>query len=137
MEINTVIPTINQTENPIQQELKPLKGVNFETDVQRFEQVLFNEQQYLFRGPNPMENANLQNAISTLGKALFEKTGNYKKSIDSRIKKAEQLLSSKDLSVVDLMNFQWHITLYSVETTLMSTCSKKVNKGIETLFRNQ
>jgi hypothetical protein len=137
MEINTAIPTINQAENPIQQELKPLKGVNFETDVQRFEQVLFSEQQYLFRGPNPLENVNAQNAVSTIGKALFEKTGNYKKSIDFRMKKVGQLLSSKDLNEVDLMNLQWHITLYSVETTVMSNCGKKVNEGIETLFRNQ
>jgi hypothetical protein len=136
MEINSAIPTLNQPENMIQQELKPLKGLNLEADVQRFEQVLFNEQQYLFRGPSPMENANLQNAISTIGKALFEKTGNYKKSIDFRMNKVRQLLGSKDLNEVDLINLQWHITLYSVETTMISTCGKKVNEGIETLFRN-
>jgi hypothetical protein len=137
MEINSAIPTISQPENTIQQELKPLKGINFETDVQRFEQVLFSEQQYLFRGPDPLENVNTQNAISTIGKALFEKTGKYKKSIDFRLKKVGQMLSSKDLNEVDLIKLQWHITLYSVETTVMSTCGKKVNDGIETLFRNQ
>jgi hypothetical protein len=137
MEINSAISTINQPENPIQQELKPLKGFDLETNVKRFEQVLFSEQQYLFRGPNPIENVTLQNAISAIGKALFEKTGNYKKSIDFRMKKVGQLLSSKNLNEVDLINLQWHITLYSVETTVMSTCGKKVNEGIATLFRNQ
>ena len=85
MEINSSIPILEVQQNMVQQEAKPLKGFNFNSDVQRFEQILFSQQQYLLKGADAVEYANAPNAISRLGKAFFEKAGNIKKSSDSRL----------------------------------------------------
>ena len=138
MEIGSLLKNFEFPENSLQKELKPLKGSNFDLNVQRFEQIMFNGQSFEAKGVNSTENINAPNAISNLGEAFFDKIGNFKKSIDLRMHEVGQLLNRKDqLDIKDLLNVQWQVSLFSVETTLVSKSGEKVSEGIQTLFRNQ
>jgi hypothetical protein len=137
MEINS-IPLIETQQNVSQQEAKPLKGFNFDSDVQRFEQIMFSEQQYLLKRVDSVEYVNTPNAVSKLGKAFFEKVDKIKESTNqSKTEMLEILNSDGKLDMVDMLKLHLHAIEYSVETTVATSCAKKADDGIQTLFRNQ
>jgi hypothetical protein len=138
MEINPQISIVEINENKFQQELKPLKGIDFDSKVQHFEQILFGGQNYKLNGTDPIENGTVQNAISKLGDVIFGKVEEFKISIDKKMQEINALLNSKnEVSMTDLLRAQWQVGMYAVETTLLANTGDKVSDGIQTLFRNQ
>lgn len=138
MEINSTIPELGLQKEGLEQEVKPLKGFNATSEVQRFEQILFNEQQHVLKNSNPIENTDTSNAVNKLGQAFFDQVGNFKKSIDLRMANSDNILhSTQEVNAGDLLRLQWDMTLYEVETTIVTKCGGKVADGIQTLFRTQ
>lgn len=138
MEINSALPILEIQQNAVQQELKPVKGFNFNSNVQRFEQILFSEQTYLSKEAESIKNTDAKSAISRLGKAFFEKVESFKKSTDKRMGKVMGVLNQDcELSMKEVVELQWQVTMYNVETQLVSSCAGKVTEGVQTLFRNQ
>ena len=132
MEVYQDIRFINSYENMVLQELKPMKGIDFDKDVQAFEQAL------RLNGLDNVENINTENFISSFDKALFDKVGEFKISVDQKLDDIHSLFKSKkELGMKDLLKIQYQTGMFLVEVTAVSTGSDKVSDGIITLFQTR
>ncbi len=138
MEIGSAFNMAEVQPDLIQQEVKPLKGFNFESNVQQFEQVLFDQQHYVFKGVDSLENLDTPSAVSKLGEAFFEKAGDFKKSTDQRMQRVSEMISSpEEWGIKDVLVLQWEVAMYTIESNLLTASASKADEGIKTLFRNQ
>lgn len=120
------------------QVVKPLKGVEFDAEVQRFDQILFNSENIRLSEINSFESSLVDNSISILGDTVLGKIEEFKISIDDKINNVNKVLNSEnEIDIKDALKMQMQVGMYVIETTLVSTTGNKVSDGIVTLFRNQ
>ena len=100
--------------------------------MQAFEQAL------RLNGLDNVENINTENFISSFDKALFDKVGEFKISVDQKLDDIHSLFKSKkELGMKDLLKIQYQTGMFLVEVTAVSTGSDKVSDGIITLFQTR
>ena len=108
------------------------QGIDFDQDVQAFEQAL------RLNGLETVENTNAENFVSSFDKALFDKIGEFKISVDQNLNDIHSLFQSeKTLDVEDFLKMQYQVGMFLVEVTAVSNGSDKVSDGIITLFQTK
>ena len=138
MEISQNILFLESFGNYNQQGVKPLKGIEFDSEVQRFEQILFNSENIRLHEINSLDNPTVENALNILGDTVLGKIEEFKISIDNKMNNVNEVLNSEgELNIKDALKLQMQVGMYAVETTLVATTGNKVSDGITTLFRNQ
>lgn len=130
MEVYQDIRSIDGFGNRMYQEIKPMKGIDFDQEVQRFEQA------YKAKGLDAIENLDSDNIISNFDNVLFNKVGEFKISINNKLDEMHRLFNSEgELSQKDLLKAQYQVGMFTVEVTVVSNGSDKVSDGIITLFQ--
>ena len=77
--------------------------------------------------PNPIQEAQ---------KSILDSLKTTKNSVDNHMNRVEGMLQrAKDLNVGDAVKLQWELTMFSVETTLVSKTEEKISQCIKTLCR--
>ncbi|XPS89217.1 uncharacterized protein Dvar_72360 [Desulfosarcina variabilis str. Montpellier] len=116
----------------VQLEIKPMKGVDFDQDVQAFEQA------FKLNGIDEFNSLNVENVVTNFDNALFEKVGEYKLSVDQKRDELSSFINSPaEYSLTDLLKLQCELGSYVIEVTLVTNTSDKVSNGITTLFQTQ
>ncbi|WP_419658343.1 hypothetical protein [Desulfosarcina variabilis] len=132
MEIYQNIGSIESYGNMVQLEIKPMKGVDFDQDVQAFEQA------FKLNGIDEFNSLNVENVVTNFDNALFEKVGEYKLSVDQKRDELSSFINSPaEYSLTDLLKLQCELGSYVIEVTLVTNTSDKVSNGITTLFQTQ
>ena len=139
MEISSVL---GQYLNPMQdmplQEMKPLKAPDCEQDVQRFEAILSGEGPYKPKSLDIVMPATEPNAVQTMGDTILNKVSSMKESIDNHTSHMDALFENPgDLEIGELLRLQWQVTMFDIETSIITKSGDKAGEGIKTLFRNQ
>ena len=132
MEINQNIGFVEFGGNHVCQEMKPMKGIDFDLEVQRFEQALrLNEM-------DASGSLDAENIVSNFESALFDKVGEFKMSVDNKLNEMHKLFNSGEiLTTRDLLNAQYQVGMFTVEVSVVSNGSDKVSDGIITLFQTK
>jgi hypothetical protein len=138
MEISQSILFSESLPNHNNQVVKPLKGIEFDAEVQRFDQILFNNDNIRLSEINSFESSMVDNSISILGDTVLGKVEEFKISIDNKMNNVNKVLNSEgEIDIKDALKMQMQVGMYVIETTLVATTGNKVSDGIATLFRNQ
>ena len=132
MEVNQDIRFVEFSENRVCQEIKPMRGIDFDQEVQRFEQAL------RLNGIDASGKSDAENIVSNFESALFDKVGEFKMSVDNKLNEMHKLFNSGEvLSTRDLLNAQYQVGMFTVEVSVVSNGSDKVSDGIITLFQTK
>ena len=132
MEINPCLQFSGISGNTIPLEIKPMRGIDYDHEVQRYEQA------YRMNGLDGLQNINTESSVTQFEHILFNKVGDYKASLDSKMELFTESINTKgELSGSELLNLQYQMGLYVVEVTAVSSGSDKVSDGIITLFQTK
>lgn len=134
--INTYLPP---TANTSLQELKPMKAPACDQDVQRFESIIAGKGPYQPRSLDLIMPATEPNAIQTMGHNLLDRVSRLKRSADSRFKRIESFIENPPV-ITDpgvALTLQWELSMFSIETAMITKAGNKAADGIKTLFKNQ
>jgi hypothetical protein len=139
MEISSMLDLyLDPKVNAPPQELKPIKAPDCDQDVQRFEAILKGEGPYQPKSLDLVMPATAPNAVDNMNHAIFDKVSSLKNSVDLRMDHINQTLQDPDhFTIGEAMKLQWEVSMFSIESSLMSKCGDKAGEGIKTLFRNQ
>jgi hypothetical protein len=138
MEISQNVLFLESFGNYHHQEVKPQKGIEFDSEVQRFEQILFSKENIRLSEINSLCSPTVENALNILGDTVLGKIEAFKISIDNNMNHVNEVLNSEgELNIKDALKMQMQVGMYAVETTLVATTGNKVSDGITILFRNQ
>lgn len=132
MEVNNDIMVIESFANLDYKEIKPMKGIDFDQEAQRFEQA------FRLNGIDGLDKIDAENYVSNIETTLFNKVGEYKMSIDTKSDEIQRLFNSAEpLSDKELLGLQYQAGMFVVEVTVVSNGSDKVSNGIVTLFQTK
>lgn len=142
MEISSLIDFyLDPATNASQQDLKPLKAPDCDQDVQRFESILKGEGPYQPKSLDLVMPATDPNAIQNVGEALLDKVTRLKTSAENRKNRIDEklktIVESDDINMADVIELQWEVNRFSIETLMLTKSGDKAGDGIKTMFRNQ
>lgn len=124
-----------------QPELKPLKAPACEQDVQRFDAICNGEGTYQPKAIDLIMPATEPNAIENVRHTFVNRVSTLKKSMDNRLGRVDKVFERIKLSdkfdFADGLKIQWELSMFSLESTMVSKSGEKAGEGIKTLFRNQ
>lgn len=119
-------------------EPKELKAPANDKDVERFEAILSGDGAYKPKSLELVMPATDSNAVQRMGSNILDRITDLKQSVDDRNARVGELFKESDgLSMQNALKVQWELTMFSVESTLMTTSASKAGEGIKTLFKNQ
>lgn len=142
MEISSLIDFyLDPATNAPQQEIKPLKAPDCEQDVQRFESILKGEGPYQPKSLDLIMPATDPNAIQNVGEAVLQKVTKLKTSSETRRnridEKLQKIIEDDEINMADVIELQWEVNRFSIETLMLTKSGDKAGDGIKTMFRNQ
>lgn len=121
-----------------QEVLKPLKAPDCEQDVQRFEAILAGEGPYQPKSIDLAMPAIESNAVQNMGQTLLDKVSTMKSSVDTHLDNVHAMFQDANaLDITDVLKLQWELSMFSIESSLITKSGDKAGEGIKTLFRNQ
>lgn len=139
MQPTTQLTNVPTLDNVPAVEIKPMKGGEFDQDVQRFESILLQEdfqKAELIDLYDPLDETN---PLNQLGDVCLEAMGQMKETMDMRLDSFEQIMNSpkEDITVEELLKVQYQMMAYGVEGQFVSVVGSKVDTGVQTLLKNQ
>jgi hypothetical protein len=119
-------------ESAFDQGIKPIKGIELDSEAQRFEQT------FRLNGIEAIDNLSPENYISNFDSAFFEKLGEIRNSIDVKLQEMQQIFNGAEtLTQQELLRAQYQVGMFTVEVTVISNGADKVSNGITTLFQTK